>query len=102
MSVQPESFTGDWINLDHPGCTNAIARWASNAERRAKGVAFAKDAQDVARVLKYAKQNNYPAGASSIEDGIVVDLSRHLSAVTVDPAEKLACVGGGAIWETGR
>ena len=43
-----------------------------------------------------------PAGASSIEDGIVVDLSRHLSGVTIDPAEKLAYVGGGAIWETGR
>jgi len=110
MSSQPESFTGDWITPDHPGYAEAITRWAINAERRAKAVAFVKNPQDVATVLKYAKQNNYPiairggghstSGASSIEDGVVVDLSRHLSGVRVDPAEKLAYVGGGAIWES--
>jgi FAD/FMN-containing dehydrogenase len=110
MSSQPESFTGDWVTPDHPGYTEAIARWAANASRRAKAVSFVKNAQDVATVLKYAKQNNYPvairggghsaAGASSITDGVVIDLSRHLSGVRVDPAEKLAYVGGGAIWET--
>jgi len=61
-------------------------------------------------VLKYARQYNHPiairggghstSGASSIEDGVVVDLSRYLSGVRVDPVEKLAYVGGGAIWET--
>ena len=110
MSVQPESFTGDWITPDHPSYAKATVRWAINAERRAKAVAFVKDVQDIARVLKYAKQNNFliairggghsSAGASSMEDGIVVDLSRYLSGVTVELAEKLAYVGGGAIWET--
>ena len=110
MSSQPESFIGDWITPDHLGYTEAIARWAANASRRAKAVSFVKNAQDVVTVLKYAKQNNYPvairggghssAGASSVEDGVVIDLSRHLSSVRVDPAEKLAYVGGGAIWET--
>ena len=110
MSSQPESFAGDWITPDHPGYAEAITRWAINAERRAKAVAFVKNPQDVAAVLKYAKQNNYPiavrggghstSGASSIEDGVVVDLSRHLSGVRVDPAAKLAYVGGGAIWES--
>ena len=98
MTVQPESFTGNWITPDHPSYAKAIVRWAINAERRARAVAFAKGAQDIARVLKYAKQNSYPiavragghssAGASSMEDGIVVDLSHYLSGVTVDPAEK--------------
>ena len=110
MSIQPESFTGDWITPDHPGYAKAISRWAITAERRAKAVAFVKNAQDVVTVLKYAKQNNYPiairggghssAGASSVEDGVVIDLSRHLSGVRIDPAAKLAYVGGGAIWET--
>ena len=109
-SSQPDSFTGDWITPDHPGYAQAISRWAINAERRAKAVAFVKNAQDVATVLNYAKQNNHPiavrggghstSGASSVEDGVVIDLSRHLSGVRVDPAEKLAYVGGGAIWET--
>jgi hypothetical protein len=106
----PESYTGDWITPDHPRYSEAIARWAANAQRRAKVVAFVKSAQDVATVLKYAKQHNYQiairggghssSGASSAEDGIVIDLSRHLSGVRVDPVEKLGYVGGGAIWET--
>ncbi len=110
MSSPPDSFTGDWITPDHPDYSKAIARWAANAERRAKVVAFVKSAQDVVIVLRYAKQHNLPisrrggghspAGASSIENGIVIDLSRYLSSVRVDPAAKLAYVGGGAIWET--
>jgi len=110
MSNPPESFTGDWVTPDHPSYSEAIARWAVNAQRRAKAVAFVKSAQDVATVLEYAKQSKLPiavrggghstGGASSIEEGIVIDLSRHLSSVKVDPTEKLAYVGGGAIWET--
>lgn len=106
----PDSFTGDWITPDHPDYSKAIARWAVNAQRPAKVVAFVKHAQDVVVVLKYAKQHNLPiairggghspAGASSIENGIVIDLSRHLSTVRVDPAAKLAYVAGGAIWES--
>ncbi len=110
MSTQPESFTGDWITPDHPSYSKAIARWAANAERRAAAVAFVKSAQDVAIVLNHAKQHksliairgggHSASGASSIEGGVVIDLSRYLADVRVDPAEKLAYVGGGAIWET--
>ena len=110
MSTPPDSFTGDWITPNHPDYPKAIARWAANAERRAKVVAYVKSPQDVVVVLKYAKQQNLPitvrggghspAGSSSIENGIVIDLSRHLSSVRVDPTAKLAYVGGGAIWET--
>jgi len=110
MSSPPDSFTGDWITADHPDYSKAIARWAANAERRAKAVAFVKSNQDVATVLKYAKQHSLPvvirggghspAGSSSIENGIVIDLSRHFASVRVDPTAKLAYVGGGAIWET--
>lgn len=110
MPSLPESFTGDWITPDHPSYFEAIARWAANAQRRAKAVAFVKSAQDVATVVKYATQYNFPiairggghspSGASSTEDGIVIDLSRYLSGVRVDPVEKLTYVGGGAIWGT--
>jgi FAD/FMN-containing dehydrogenase len=109
-STSPESFTGDWITPDHPQYSEAIARWSVNAERRAGAVAFVKSPQDVAAVVKYAKQNKLSvairggghstSGASSIEGGIVIDLSRHLSGVRVDPTKKLAYVGGGAVWET--
>ena len=110
MSSPPQPYTGDWVTPDHPDYSKAIARWAANAERRAKVVAFVKSNQDVVTVLKYAKQQNLPvavrggghspAGASSIENGIVIDLSRHFSSVRVDPTAKLAYVGGGAIWES--
>src|ERR1700761_556534 len=110
MSSPPQSYTGDWVTPDHPDYSKAIARWAANAERRAKAVAFVKSNQDVVTVVRYAKQQNLPvvvrgggnnpAGASSIENGIVIDLSRHFSSVRVDPAMKLAYVGGGSIWET--
>lgn len=106
----PKSFTGDWITPDHPSYSEAIARWASNAERRAAAVAFVKNAQDIVIVLNHAKEHksliairgggHSASGASSIEGGIVIDLSRYLADVRVDPAEKLAFIGGGAIWET--
>ncbi|KAJ7576961.1 FAD-binding domain-containing protein [Mycena floridula] len=109
-STAPASFSGDWITPSHPDYQKAIARWAANAERRAKVVAFVKSAADVAVVLEYAHKQKLPvavrggghsaAGASSVEDGIVVDLSRYLGEAKVDAAKKLAYVGGGAIWGT--
>ncbi|KAF8883989.1 FAD-binding domain-containing protein [Infundibulicybe gibba] len=110
MATPPPSFRGDWITPEHPEYPKAIARWAINAERRAAAVAFVKDAQDVSRVLKHAQDHGIPisirggghsaAGASSVEDGIVIDLSRHLAGVRVDVEKKLAYVGGGALWES--
>ncbi|CAA7266220.1 unnamed protein product [Cyclocybe aegerita] len=102
------NFQGDIITPTHPEYPQAIARWAANAERRAKVVAFVKDEQDVVRALKYAKENllpiavrgggHNPTGASSIVDGLVIDLSRYFSGVRADPEKKLVYVGGGAVW----
>lgn len=39
-----------------------------------------------------------PSGASSTDGGMVIDLSRYLNQVTVDPKSKFANVGGGALW----
>ncbi|ETW78594.1 hypothetical protein HETIRDRAFT_435322 [Heterobasidion irregulare TC 32-1] len=105
MSSPPATFKGDWITPEHPDYAKAIARWAVNAERRAKVVAFVKDNDDVHDALQYAKENNLPlairggghspSGASSIEGGLVIDLSRYLAGVRVDPDKQLAYVGGG-------
>jgi FAD/FMN-containing dehydrogenase len=72
-------------------------------------VAFVKDAEDVSLALKFAISNGIPiavkcgghnpSGSSSVEGGLVVDLSRHLGGVTVEAAEKIAYVGGGALWK---
>lgn len=102
------TIAGDVVTPDHPEYATAISRWAKNAERKARVVVFAKNPQDVAHAIAYAKDNKLPiairggghnaAGASSIEDGLVIDLSRHLNKVRVDEEGKLAYVGGGAKW----
>ena len=113
MSVLPEfkqSFKGDIVTPDDEGYTQAIARWSANAERNARIVAFVKDTDDVALALKYARTNNLhvaircgghsPSGASSAEDGFVVDLSRYFDYAVVDPEKRTARVGGGSLWGT--
>jgi FAD/FMN-containing dehydrogenase len=103
-------FKGDIVVPSDPHYQLAIARWASNAERRAKIVAFVKDAEDVSATITFAKASKLPlairsgghstSGASSSEDGIVIDLSKYLNGVRIDPENKRAYVGGGAIWST--
>jgi len=103
-----QSFKGD-ISIPTDGdYAQAIGRWALNAQANAQIVTFVKDPEDVALALVYAKENRLPiairggghstSGASST-DGLVIDLSRHLKAVEIDPENKLAYVGGGATWE---
>lgn len=114
MSDSFESFRaalkGDIVTPSDEGYEKAIARWAINAQRNAKIVAFVKDAQDVSLAIKYAKASQLPiairggghnpAGASSSENGLVIDLSRYLNGVEVDVEKKLSRIGGGALWET--
>ena len=110
VSSPPASFKGDWITPEHPDYTQAIARWTATSVRRAAVVAFVKGPDDVTIALKYARENSLPiairggghsaAAASSIDGGLVIDLSRHLNGATVDAEKRLVYVGGGAIWET--
>jgi hypothetical protein len=100
------AFKGDLVTPTDPDYPQAISRWAKNAARKAKLVAFVKDEEDVSLTLKYIKDTGLPftvrggahsvSGASSCEGGVVIDLSRHLNRVRVDPERKLAYVGGGA------
>ncbi|KAL1706737.1 hypothetical protein EV121DRAFT_289123 [Schizophyllum commune] len=106
----PPNFKGDIILRDHPDYPDAIRRWARSAERQAAIVAYIKDSRDVAIALVYARQHGLPiaikggghssAGASSVEDGLVIDCSRYLNYCRVDAEKKIARVGGGATWET--
>ncbi|KAI0313302.1 hypothetical protein OF83DRAFT_1165636 [Amylostereum chailletii] len=105
-----KAFKGDLITPDHPQYEDSLIRWAANSRRRAAIVAFVKDAEDASIALQYAKAQGLsiavrggghsPAGASSVEGGLVIDLSRHLAGVRVDPDAKLAYVDGGALWAT--
>eukprot|EP01116_Phalansterium_solitarium_P024336 TRINITY_DN8898_c0_g1_i1.p1 TRINITY_DN8898_c0_g1~~TRINITY_DN8898_c0_g1_i1.p1 ORF type:complete len:484 (+),score=140.32 TRINITY_DN8898_c0_g1_i1:84-1454(+) len=89
------------------GYETAIKRWAANAERRAAIVVRVGNAADVAVAIKFARDHTLPvavcggghspAGHSSLEGGLVIDL-RKLKKVTVDPATRIIKAGGGATW----
>jgi FAD/FMN-containing dehydrogenase len=103
-------FKGDLVRPGDPGYDDALKRWAANAACKASIVAFVKDEEDVALAIKFARDSGLPiairggghsaAGASSIENGLVIDLSRYLNGVTIDAEKQLAYIGGGALWET--
>ena len=105
-----KNFTGDLVTLADPGYPISITRFAANAQRRPKFVAFVRTPSDVALAIAFARANHLSiairggghnsAGASSTEGGLVIDLSKYLNQVKVDPEQKLAYVGGGALWET--
>jgi len=107
FEVFKNEFQGDIVVPTDEDYAAAITRWVTSAERKAKVVAFVKESQDVARAIKYAKANHLPiavrggghnpSGASS-EDGLVIDLTRYINTITVDPDNRLADVGGGAMW----
>jgi FAD/FMN-containing dehydrogenase len=102
-------FSGDIVIKSDPDYSKAIARWSLTNEREAKLVVYPKDAETVSVTIKWALAQGLPlavkggghsqSGASSVKDGAVIDLERHLGTVKVDPEEKRAFVGGGALWK---
>ncbi|KAG6828474.1 hypothetical protein H0H92_007840 [Tricholoma furcatifolium] len=102
-------FKGDIVTHGEADYPAAIARWAANASRPAKIVAFVKNEQDVTLAIKYARESGLPiairggghspAGASSVEGGLVIDLSRYLRGARVDAEKRVVYAGGGALWE---
>src|SRR4051794_8796345 len=75
--------------------------------RKPATIARCVDADDVAAALAFGKPNEIgpaarggghtPAGHCSVEDGLVIDLSR-MRNVEVDPDTRIARSGGGATW----
>ncbi|EAU82727.1 FAD binding domain-containing protein [Coprinopsis cinerea okayama7 len=108
LEVFAQMIKGDIVTPADPSYPASLVRWAKNAECKARVVV--KDAEDVARSIAYAKEHNLlfaihggghnASGASSAEDGLVVDLSRYFAGVRVDSEKRLAYIGGGAIWKT--
>ncbi|KAF2625992.1 FAD-binding domain-containing protein [Macroventuria anomochaeta] len=85
-----------------------IQRWSESCVKRASAVVAVKSASDVSAALEQVRKHKLPftvrggghstSGAASIEDGLVIDLSK-MRGVTVDPEARTITAEGGTIWE---
>ena len=100
-------FRGDMIERGDPGYELARRVYNGMIDRRPALVAQAAGADDVARVIAYARESGLPlavrggghngAGLGTVDDGIVLDLSA-IRGIDVDPVAKTVRVGGGCTW----
>lgn len=101
-------FKGNIVTPEDPGYEKALDRWAANTVQRAAIVAFVKDVRDVTLAIGYARASGLRiairgggysvSGASSVDGGLVIDLSRYFNNVRIDAAYQLAYAQGGATW----
>jgi FAD/FMN-containing dehydrogenase len=92
-------FKGDLVGPSDPDYERAISRWAANTIHRAALVVYPKDVQNVSAAIRWVSTNQIPfavcggghstSGASSAEDGVVIDLSRYFHGARVDPEKSL-------------
>jgi FAD/FMN-containing dehydrogenase len=100
-------FRGELIAADHADYDDARAVWNDAVDRRPRLIARCTGAADVAAAVRFARDRDLEiavrggghnvAGTAACEDGIVIDLSA-MRAVSVDPAERVVHVQGGALW----
>ncbi|KAK9264414.1 fad binding domain protein [Lipomyces tetrasporus] len=89
------------------GYAERLKRWSDCAIKQAGAVVLAGSAEDISRTVLFAQANSIKiavcggghsaAGSSSIDGGIVIDLSP-MRCVTVDSNNKTATAQGGALW----
>jgi FAD/FMN-containing dehydrogenase len=102
-----EAVRGDVVTPDDAEYAEARRVWNGAHDGRPAVIVRCKGAADVITAVGFARSNHLEiavrggghsvAGFSTIDDGIVIDLSR-MNEVRVDPAERRAIVGGGAVW----
>ncbi|MBX6342282.1 MAG: FAD-dependent oxidoreductase, partial [Thermomicrobiaceae bacterium] len=98
---------GDLIAPDHPDYDTARKVYNAMIDKRPALVVRAADVADVIATVALAREHGLPlavrggghnvAGLGSVDDGVVLDLSR-MRGVRVDPERYAARVEGGATW----
>src|SRR4051794_33071320 len=102
-----EAVRGDVVTPSDAGYAEASRIWNGEHEGRPALVVRCTGAADVIAAVGFARSNDLPiavrggghsvAGFSTVDDGIVIDLSP-MNDVHVDAAARRARVGGGAVW----
>ncbi|HEX6358619.1 FAD-binding oxidoreductase [Actinophytocola sp.] len=100
-------FGGRLLNRDDDEYEEARSIFNGAVETRPSLIARCESVGDVREALAYARQAGMPvtvrsgghsvAGASLVQDGLVLDL-RRINSVTVSPDNRMAVVGGGTTW----
>jgi FAD/FMN-containing dehydrogenase len=102
-----DRFRGDLVEPTHATYDESRRVWNGNIDRRPRVVANCLDESDVRTAVRFAVEQGLEiavrcgahsmSGASVVDDGIVIDLSR-MNQVRVDPEARRALVAGGALF----
>jgi FAD/FMN-containing dehydrogenase len=102
-----ERVRGELIGPNDAGYEEARSLYNSMIDKHPALIARCVDAADVMAVVDYARDNGIglavrcgahnPAGFASVDDGIVIDLTR-MKGIHVDSEARLATVQGGCTW----
>ncbi|WP_406049043.1 FAD-binding oxidoreductase [Kribbella sp. NBC_00889] len=100
------ALVGAVLAPDEDGYDDARRLWNAQHDRRPAVIAQVRTAEDVQAAVRFAVANDLEiavrggshsmSGASSVDDGLMIDLSR-MNQITVDPEARRVRVGGGAL-----
>ena len=100
------TFGGEIITPADPGYDEARRLWNGVHDKRPAVIVRPRDASEVATAIAFGRDRGLeiairsgghsPSGHSSVDDGLVVDMTG-MRGVTVDPATRTARSGGGAL-----
>jgi len=101
-----ETFAGDIVVPTDAAYDGARRLWNAVHDRRPAVIARPSTSAEVASLIRFAREHDLelavrsgghsPAGHSTCDGGLVVDLSR-MRGVSVDPATRTARANGGAL-----
>jgi FAD/FMN-containing dehydrogenase len=100
-------FGGELIGPDDAIYDESRALYNAMIDKRPALISRPAGSDDVAAIVRFARERDLPiavrggghngAGLASVDDGVVIDLSR-LKAISVDPSSGSVRVGGGSVW----
>jgi hypothetical protein len=106
LTALPGSFRGELIRPGDPSYDEHRKVWNGSIDRSPAAIARCARSQEVVDALGLARDSGLPTavrggghsfpGASTCDDGLVIDLSR-MKGIEVDPEARTARVGAGAL-----